>query len=52
MSDNYNTPILSDFFLYKDGNGEVKVEIYIFNETVKTRLHNCLEYSVLQLQSI
>ncbi|MDC2624982.1 virulence RhuM family protein [Bacteroides ovatus] len=34
MSDNYNTPILSDFFLYKDGNGEVKVEIYIFNETV------------------
>jgi hypothetical protein len=34
MSDNYNTPIPSDFFLYKDGNGEVKVEIYIFNETV------------------
>ena len=32
MSDNYNTPILSDFFLYKDGNGEVKVEIYIFDE--------------------
>lgn len=34
MSDNCNTPIPSDFFLYKDGNGEVKVEIYIFNETV------------------
>lgn len=34
MSENFNTPIPSDFFLYKDGNGEVKVEIYIFNETV------------------
>lgn len=34
MSENFNTTIPSDFFLYKDGNGEVKVEIYIFNETV------------------
>ena len=31
---NNNPPIPSDFFLYKDSNGEVKVEIYIFNETV------------------
>lgn len=31
---NDDNPILSDFFLYKDGNGEVKIEIYIFNETV------------------
>ena len=34
MNKNNNTPIPSDFFLYKDSNGEVKVEIYIFNETV------------------
>ncbi len=34
MNKNTNTPIPSDFFLYKDSNGEVKVEIYIFNETV------------------
>lgn len=34
MNENNNTPIPSDFFLYKDSNGEVKVEIYIFNETV------------------
>lgn len=33
-NDDDNTPILSDFFLYKDGNGEVKIEIHIFNETV------------------
>ena len=33
MNKNNNTPIPSDFFLYKDSNGEVKVEIYIFNET-------------------
>ena len=31
---NDNTSIFSDFFLYKDGRGEVKIEIYIFNETV------------------
>ena len=31
---NNNPPIPSDFFLYKNSNGEVKVEIYIFNETV------------------
>lgn len=31
---NDDNPILSNFFLYKDGNGEVKIEIYIFNETV------------------
>lgn len=31
---NNNDPIPSDFFLYKNANGEVKVEIYIFNETV------------------
>lgn len=29
-----STPISSDFFLYKDSNGEVKVEIYIFKERV------------------
>ena len=34
MNKNNNTPIPSDFFLFKDSNGEVKVEIYIFNETV------------------
>lgn len=34
MSKNNNDPIPSDFFLYKNANGEVKVEIYIFNETV------------------
>ena len=34
MNKNNNTPIPSDFFLYKDSNGEVKVEIYIFNETL------------------
>lgn len=34
MSKNSNDPIPSDFFLYKNANGEVKVEIYIFNETV------------------
>ena len=34
MNKNNNTPIPSDFFLYKDSNGEVKVEIYIFNVTV------------------
>ena len=34
MNKNNNTPIPSDFFLYKDSNGEVKDEIYIFNETV------------------
>ena len=34
MNKNNNTPIPSEFFLYKDSNGEVKVEIYIFNETV------------------
>lgn len=34
MNKKNNTPIPSDFFLYKDSNGEVKVEIYIFNETV------------------
>ena len=34
MNKNNNTPMPSDFFLYKDSNGEVKVEIYIFNETV------------------
>jgi len=34
MNKNNNTPIPSDFFLYKDSNGEVKVAIYIFNETV------------------
>ena len=34
MNKNNNTPIPSVFFLYKDSNGEVKVEIYIFNETV------------------
>ena len=34
MNKNNNTPIPSDFFLYKDSNGEVKIEIYIFNETV------------------
>ena len=34
MNKNNNTPIPSDFFLYKDSNGEVKVEIYIFNDTV------------------
>lgn len=33
-NNNDTSPIPSDFFLYKDGNGEVKVEIYIFNETV------------------
>lgn len=31
---NNNTSISSDFFLYKDSNEEVNVEIYIFNETV------------------
>lgn len=31
---NNNPPIPSDFFFYKDSNGEVKVEIYIFKETV------------------
>lgn len=31
---NNNPPIPSDFFLYKNSNGEVKVEIYIFNEMV------------------
>lgn len=34
MNKNNNEPIPSDFFLYKNANGEVKVEIYIFNETV------------------
>lgn len=35
MEKNNNTsPIPSDFFFYKDSNGEVKVEIYIFDETV------------------
>lgn len=34
MGKNNNDPIPSDFFLYKNANGEVKVEIYIFNETV------------------
>lgn len=34
MSENKNTPIPTDFFIYKNANGEVKVEIYIFNETV------------------
>lgn len=34
MNKNNNDPIPSDFFLYKNANGEVKVEIYIFNETV------------------
>lgn len=34
MSKNNNDPIPSDFFLYKNANGEVKVEIYVFNETV------------------
>lgn len=34
MNKDNNTPIPSDFFLYKDSNGEVKVEICIFNETV------------------
>lgn len=34
MNKNDNDPIPSDFFLYKNANGEVKVEIYIFNETV------------------
>lgn len=33
MNKNNNTSISSDFFLYKDSNGEVNVEIYIFNET-------------------
>lgn len=33
-NNNDTSPIPSDFFLYKDGNREVKVEIYIFNETV------------------
>lgn len=31
---NNNPPVPSDFFFYKDSNGEVKVEIYIFNEMV------------------
>lgn len=34
MNKNDNDPIPSDFFLYKNANGEVKVEIYVFNETV------------------
>lgn len=34
MNKNDNDPIPSDFFLYKNANGEVKVEINIFNETV------------------
>lgn len=31
---NSNPPIPSDFFFYKDSNREVKIEIYIFKETV------------------
>jgi hypothetical protein len=29
-----NYPIPADFLLYKDANGEVKVEIYVFGETI------------------
>lgn len=31
---NNNLPTPTDFLLYKDANGQVKIEIYLFNETI------------------
>jgi hypothetical protein len=34
MKDQTNLPTPTDFLLYKDTNGQVKIEIYLFNETI------------------